>query len=141
MNTDSHRLAAEERALAAGSAPYPHEALTRQIIGAAYEVHRQLGYGYLERVYENALAVELKTRGVPAVQQASINVHYKGALVGVYIADVLVDNVVLCEIKAGDSIADAHQAQLLNYLKATALKVGLILNFGPKRVAVKRMVH
>ena len=141
MNTDGHRLAEDERAPAFEPASYPHEALTRQIIGAAYEVHRQLGYGYLERVYENALAVELKSRDVPVEQQAKINVHYKDALVGVYIADLLVDNVVVCEIKTGESIASAHQAQLLNYLKATGLKVGLILNFGPKRVVIKRMVH
>lgn len=126
--------------LAANDGTYLHEELTRQIIAAAYDVHRELGSGFLEKVYENALAIELRRRGLRAVQQAEITVAYKGDLVGTYYADVLVDDVVICELKAAEAINNAHQAQLLNYLKATGIKVGLIINFGARRVTIKRMV-
>lgn len=119
---------------------YPHQELTREIIAAAYEVHRELGWGFLEKVYENALVMELTCRGLKVRPQAEIEVHYKGDTAGVYYADLLVNNAVICEIKAIEAINTAHQAQLLNYLKATGVKVGLLLNFGRKRVDVKRMV-
>ena len=119
---------------------YPHQDLTRQVIGAAFEVHRELGPGFLEKVYETALVRELEASGIAAVPQAEIHVHYKGQPVGLYYADVLVDGKVICEIKAVESLLPAHEAQLLNYLKATGVKVGLLLNFGPKRVQVKRLV-
>lgn len=119
---------------------YPHQDLTRQIIAAAYEVYNELGTGFLEKVYEAALVHELSERGLKAQPQAEITVHYKGHVVGTYYADVLVNHAVICEIKAVDAINNAHQAQLLNYLKATGIKVGLLLNFGPMRVQVKRMI-
>src|SRR3990170_4308036 len=119
---------------------YPHLETTRAIIGAAYEVHRELGTGFLEKVYEAALAQELTNRGVPVRCQAEIRVRYKGREVGVYYADLLVDDNVVCEIKAVESLSRAHEAQLLHYLKATGIKVGLLLNFGSRRLQVKRMV-
>lgn len=119
---------------------FPSAALTRAIIGAAFEVHRVLGHGFLEKVYEAALVRELRGRGHRVVSQAEIEVGYKGEPVGVYYADLLVEDAVICEVKAVDRLAPAHEAQLLNYLKATGVKVGLILNFGARRVEVKRMV-
>jgi GxxExxY protein len=117
--------------------PYPHEDVTREIIAAAYEVHRVLGGGFLERVYENALVIELAKRGLRARVQVPIVVRYNDQPVGEYFADVLVNDVVICEIKAAAGIAPGHQAQLLNYLKATSTKVGLLLNFGVGRVQVQ----
>ncbi len=123
-----------------GSDTFPHAGLTRAVIGAAFEVHGILGHGFLEKVYEAALAKELRGRGHRVVSQAEIGVSYKGESVGVYYADLLVDDAVICEVKAVDKLAPAHEAQLLNYLKATGVKVGLLLNFGPRKVEVKRMV-
>lgn len=119
---------------------YPHQELTEKIIGAAFEVHRELGAGFLEKVYENALAHELRSRGVTAAAQAEIEVRYKGEPIGVYFADLLVDGCVLVEVKATSGLDPQHEAQLLNYLKATGIKVGLLLNFGTRRLQVKRMV-
>jgi GxxExxY protein len=121
-------------------ARYPHSDLTQDIIGAAYEVYRELGYGFLEKVYAAALKKELEDRGREAVSEAQIEVHYKGEFVGVYFADIVVDKRVICEIKSAQKLAPEHEAQLLNYLKAAGIKVGLLLNFGPKGVQVKRMV-
>jgi GxxExxY protein len=119
---------------------FPHAALTKGIIGAAFEVHHVLGCGFLEKVYEAALTRELRGRGHRVINQAEMEVTYKGESVGVYYADLLVDDAVVCEVKALDKLAPAHEAQLLNYLKATGTKVGLLLNFGPQGVQVKRMV-
>jgi len=127
--------------LVEGEGDYPHLETTRAIIGAAYEVHRELGPGFLEKVYEAALAQELTNRGVPVRCQAEIRVRYKGREVGVYYADLLVDDNVVCEIKAVESLSRAHEAQLLHYLKATGIKVGLLLNFGSQRVQVKRFAR
>ncbi len=122
------------------AAEYPHQELTQKIIGAAYAVHGELGGGFLEKVYENAMCIELQARGLEVQQQAEIEVSYKRQSVGVYYADLLVGKLVICELKAAESIVAGHQAQLLNYLKATGIKVGLLLNFGRERVDVKRMV-
>ena len=122
------------------SGSYPHQDVTREIIASAYEVHKVLGGGFLERVYEKALVLELTKRGLRARAQTPISVRYKGELVGEYFADLLVNDVVICEIKTGEGLTNAHQSQLLNYLKATGTKVGLLLNFGTNRVQVKRMV-
>ncbi len=119
---------------------YPHKELTEKIIGASFEVHQELGPGFLERAYEAALLQELENLDVPVSSQAEIAVHYKGRPVGVYYADLLVDGSVICEIKAVERLSSAHQAQLLHYLKATGIEVGLLLNFGSKRVQVKRMI-
>ncbi len=136
MNADKTQITD----LAEDEGDYPHLETTRVIIGAAYEVHGELGPGFLEKVYEVALAQELTSRGVPVRCQAEIKVCYKGQPVGLYFADLLVDDVVICEIKAAGSIAPEHEAQLLHYLKATGTKVGLLLNFGSRRLQVKRMV-
>ena len=107
-----------------------HKALTQQIIGAFYTVYNSLGYGFLEKVYENALAIELRALGLKVEQQARIAVYYAGEVVGEYYADLLINDTVILELKATRTIAPEHEAQLLNYLKATPYEVGLLLNFG-----------
>jgi len=117
--------------------PFKHVELTEQVIAAFYAVYNQLGYGFLEKVYENSLAIELTRRGLAVEQQKPIRVHYSGVLVGEYYADLAVADLVLVEIKAAKALAEEHEAQLLNYLKATPFEVGLLLNFGPK-LEIKR---
>jgi GxxExxY protein len=114
------------------SAILEHKELTSQILKCFYDVYNELGYGFLESVYENALAIALSQAGVRAVQQAPIKVHFRRAIVGEFRADVLVEEKVILELKSGRAIDDVHMAQTLNYLKATGIHVGLILNFGPK---------
>jgi GxxExxY protein len=109
-----------------------HQEITERLIKGFYTVYNTLGYGFLEKVYENALAIELRKLGLTVEQQASIKVHYSGTLVGEYFADLLVEQLVILELKAVEAIAEEHEAQLLNYLKATEIEVGLLLNFGPK---------
>jgi GxxExxY protein len=104
--------------------------LTEKVIRSSCKVYNRLGYGFLEKVYANALLVELKKAGINAVAQSPIRVSYEGEVVGEYFADILVDDKVIVEIKAAKHLAPEHEAQLLNYLKATALEVGLLLNFG-----------
>jgi len=106
--------------------------LTEKIIEIFYRVYNKLGYGFLEKVYENAMMKEFKTADIPAVSQYAINVVYEDEIVGEYFADILVDNKVIVEIKAAKSLAIENEAQLLNYLKATEIEVGLLLNYGPK---------
>lgn len=112
--------------------PYKHQDITELIIKAFYVVYNTLGYGFSEKVYENALAFELRRLGLKVVQQAPIRVYYAGELVGEYFADLLIADVVLVELKAVHALAESHEAQLLNYLKGTLYEVGLLLNFGPK---------
>jgi GxxExxY protein len=121
-------------------APFEFVELTRRAIGCAYEVHKELGRGFLEKVYVNALANDLRDAGLSAQQEAPVDVVYKERVVGVYYADLLVEGVLICEIKAVQRLIPEHEAQLLNYLKATSKKVGLLLNFGGPSVQVKRMV-
>ena len=109
-----------------------HSEITGEIIQAFYEVYNSLGFGFLEKVYENALTLELRERRLTVIQQRPIAVYYKGTVVGEYFADLLVNDVVLVELKAASKIIDAHEAQLLNYLRATNIEVGLLLNFGEK---------
>jgi len=111
---------------------FKHRDLTDKIINAFYEVYNTLGYGFLEKVYENALAHELRKRGFKVVQQAPIHVNYDGVIVGEYYADLVVNDAVILELKSVEAILDDHKAQLLNYLKATDIDVGLALNFGPR---------
>ena len=115
MNADNTQITD----LAEVRGDYPHLETTRAIIGAAYEAHGELGPGFLEKVYENALAQELSRRGITARQQAEVTVHFK----------------------ATESLSSAHEAQILHYLKATGIKVGLLLNFGSQRVQVKRFAR
>jgi GxxExxY protein len=116
-----------------------YKELTEKIIKVFYKVYNRLGYGFLEKIYENALMIELKKEGIPAVAQFPIKVHYGDEIVGEYFTDILVDNKVIVEIKASRSLAPENEAQLLNYLKATDIEVGLLLNFGPKP-EIKRKV-
>ena len=109
-------------------------------MAAVFEVHNVLGPGFLEGVYEKALLKELKLRGLNAEAQKGIRVRYKDEDVGVYYADVVVEGQVLLELKAVDSLPRAHEAQVLNYLHATGLKLGLLINFAALRVVCKRFV-
>ncbi|MEK7248104.1 MAG: GxxExxY protein [Chloroflexota bacterium] len=122
------------------SKAYPDKELTERVIGAAFEVHRELGSGFLERVYEVALLREFASRGVSAASQVPLPVLYKGTPVGMYYADILVEKRIILEIKAATSIESAHEAQVLHYLTATGLRLALILNFGTPSVQVKRIV-
>ena len=111
---------------------FKYKELTERIINIFYRVYNELGYGFLERVYENAMMIEFKREGILAVSQSPIKVFYEGEVIGEYYADLLVDNKVIVEIKAAKRLAEENEAQLLNYLKATDIEVGLLLNFGPK---------
>jgi GxxExxY protein len=115
--------------------------ITEKIIGCAFKVGNTLGSGFLEKVYENALLHELKKAGLLAEQQKEIPVYYDGVVVGLYVADLLVDNSVLIELKTVKSFDEIHMAQCLNYLKATGHKGCLLINFGCPRVDFKRIVH
>ncbi len=114
--------------------------VTRDIIGAAFDVQRELGYGYLEKVYQRAMQVELKMRRRNAELEHPIPVRYKGVCVGDYAADLLVEQRVLVELKVAVEYQPSDEAQLLNELKATGIKVGLLINFGKTKVEFKRMV-
>lgn len=107
-----------------------HEELSKEIIGAFYKVHKVLGFGFLENVYQNALHKELVSRGMKCECQKELDVYYKGEIVGVYRADMVVENRIILELKAVSSLRPEHEWQLVNYLKATNLQVGLLLNFG-----------
>jgi len=115
-----------------------HRELTEQIIASFFEVYNSLGYGFLEKVYENALMIELSRQGLSVSQQYPITVKYAGQVVGEYFADLIVDDRVIVEIKAVRYLLKEHEAQLLNYLKATRYEVGLILNFGPSPKIVRK---
>ncbi len=116
---------------------YKHTEITDLIIKAFYTVYNTLGYGFLEKVYRNSMAIELRKLGMEVSPEARIAVCYQGELVGEYYADLLVAGAVLVELKAVQQLAKEHEAQLLNYLKATPCEVGLLLNFGP-RAEVRR---
>ena len=116
-----------------------YKELTEKVIGIFYKVYNNLGYGFLENVYENAMMLDFKKENIIAVSQYAIKVFYEGEIVGEYFADILVDGKVIAEIKAVKNLALEHEAQLLNYLKATDKEVGLLLNFGPKP-EIKRKV-
>ena len=119
---------------------YKHKETTGQIIKAFYTVYNALGYGFLEKVYETALGIELSKLGLTVRPQAPIEVRYDGHVVGQYFADLLIADTVIVEVKAVRTLSDAHEAQLLNYLKATQIEVGLLLNFGPKP-EIKRKIY
>ncbi len=116
-----------------------HKALTDQIIGAFYHVYNTLGYGFLEKVYEQAMIIELTKRGLHVQSQYPIQVFYEDHVVGEFFADLLVNDKVIVELKAVRALATEHEAQVLNYLNATPYEVGLLLNFGPK-AQVKRKI-
>ncbi len=118
---------------------YKHGELTREIIKAAQNVHNTLGYGFLEKVYHNAMALELRKAGFNIASEQPIRIHYDGQVIGEYYADIVVDDKVILEIKALQTIGPVHETQLVNYLKATDIDVGLLLNFG-KSLEVKRKI-
>lgn len=113
--------------------------LTDKIIKAFYNVYNKLGYGFLEKVYENALRMELQKMGLRAISQMPINVKYDNQVVGEYFADLCVEDSVIIELKVADPLPEQAKAQLTNYLKATEIEVGLLLNFGPKPEFVRKV--
>jgi GxxExxY protein len=117
-----------------------HADLTELIVNAFYAVYKTLGYGFLEKVYVKALVIELERRGLAVATAGQIPVYYGGQLIGEYIADIVVAGKVILEVKVVRTLAPEHEAQLLNYLKATPIEVGLLLNFGP-RSEVRRKVY
>ena len=115
-----------------------YEDITGKIIGCAYQVYNTMGFGYLESVYEKCLMIELSKAGLNAESQKPITVFYSGEIVGNFIADIIVDDTIIIEIKSVKHLAKAHEVQLVNYLVATKKPVGLLLNFGEKKVELKR---
>ena len=113
--------------------------ITEKILLAAFEVNNELGCGFLESVYEKALLIALQSKGLNAVLQAPLKVRFRGAIVGDFFADLLIDNTIILELKACDSLVKAHYTQTLNYLKATNIEIGLLLNFGEKP-EIKRLI-
>jgi GxxExxY protein len=139
----SHGLNTDKQMLEIDDSEKPkllHEETTSKIIGTAFEVHAQLGCGFLERVYQRALQVELLRRGATAELEKPIQVQYKGVIVGDYDVDLLVDDCVVVEIKVAPQYDKRDEAQLLNELRATGLKVGMLVNFGRTRVEYKRLI-
>jgi GxxExxY protein len=118
---------------------YKYTDVTKKIIKAFYQVYNTLGYGFLEKVYENAIIIELKSMEIDVERQRPIKVSYKEQQVGEYYADLIIENSVIVELKAAESLCEEHEFQLINYLKATDIEVGLLLNFG-KTPEIKRKV-
>ena len=133
MDTDETQMGSEAK-------DYSLEPVTRELIGAAFEVHNVLGYGFLERVYQRAMQVELTLRKVKVELEPKLQVHFKGAIIGDYAADLLVEDRIVVELKADPEYQPAHEAQLLNELKATQVRLGYLINFGRTKVEYKRMV-
>lgn len=130
---------AEDLNMIDGQIKLKHSEITDQILHAFYKVvYPQLGYGFLEKVYENALAIVLREMGLKVQQQVKISVYFQGQIVGEYFADLLVEDVIIVELKAVSRLLLEHEAQLLNYLRATPYEVGLLLNFGPKPQFVRK---
>jgi len=129
-------LDADERRLFPNSGTrkqdFKYKELTEKIIKIFYRVYNKLGYDFLEKIYENAMMIEFRRECIPAVPQSPIKVFYEGEIIGEYYADILVDNKVIVEIKAAKCLVEENEAQLLNYLKATDIEVGLLLNFSTK---------
>jgi GxxExxY protein len=119
----------------------PVDELTKKIIDCAYAVSNKLGSGFLEKVYENAMAIELKKIGLKVVQQFPIQVFYESVVVGDFVADLLVEDYVLVELKTVKELSDVHLAQCMNYLKATGLNICLLINFFRPKVEIKRVVY
>lgn len=118
---------------------YKYSGITEKIIQSFYHVYNRLGFGFLEKVYENAMMIELAKVGLVAAQQVPIKVYYEETEVGVYFSDILVNELIIVELKAAESLCEEHEIQLINYLKATEMEVGLLLNFG-KKTQIKRKV-
>lgn len=117
-----------------------HSDITEKIIKAYYNVYNTLGYGFLEKVYENAMIIELTNLGLETQNQVPISVYYEGDVVGNYFADIVVNNSVIIEVKAIESLRKEHECQLVNYLKATDIEVGLLINFGKEPKFIRRVL-
>lgn len=111
---------------------FKHKDLSEKIIKAFYTVYNTLGYGFLEKVYRNAMTIEIQKLGLNVVPESKITVYYQNQIVGEYFADLVVEDTIIVELKATSTLSEDHKAQLLNYLKATSYEVGLLFNFGPK---------
>lgn len=120
---------------------HPHQDITREIIGACFEVMNELGTGFLESVYRKSLAIALRQRGLNVQQEAPLKVNFRGEEVGHYIADILVNDAVIVETKVADAIANEFLAQVINYLKASDKQVGIVANFGKPTVQHRTLVH
>ena len=117
-----------------------HKQITDDILKVFYDIYNELGYGFLEKVYQNAMYFELKNKGYKVEAQTPIKVYFKGQLIGEYYSDLLIENKVIIELKACDLLMNVHVAQLMNYLKATKIKLGLLLNFG-EEPEFKRIIY
>jgi GxxExxY protein len=111
---------------------YKHSELTKTIIGVFYDVYNELGFGFLESVYRNSLRIALADKGLTVAEEVATPVYFRGRKVGDFKADLIVNNIILLELKTAESLVVAHEAQVLNYLRATSLEIGLLFNFGPK---------
>lgn len=118
-----------------------HEELTEKIIACAYRVYNKMGSGFLESVYEKCLIIELRRMGLVVDVQKAIKIYYEGELVGEFTADIIVNDLVIVELKAIRQLAQAHEVQLVNYLVATGKSVGLLINFGEDKVEIKRKLR
>lgn len=125
----------------ARTASLKHEAITRTVIGCAFEVIKELGAGFVESVYERALMVALRQKGMTVISQHPIKVMFRGICVGEFVADIFVEQKVIVELKAVKAIAPEHQAQVINYLNATGIEVGLLINFGNPKLEFKRFTR
>ena len=134
MDTDETQISK------AGEKDFSLQPVTEQLIGAAFEVHNTLGYGFLERVYQRAMQVELQLRGVKVELEPKIQVQFKGIIVGDYAADLFVENKIIVELKTDAVYQAIHEAQLLNELRGTGIKLGYLINFGRERIEYTRMV-
>ena len=114
------------------------EDLTHKVIGCAYQVYNNLGFGFLESVYRKAMVIELEASGLRVLQESPLQVHYKDQVVGDFFADLLIEDELIVELKSVERLLKVHEAQLVNYLVATGIEVGLLINFGSTRVDVKR---
>jgi GxxExxY protein len=130
----------DETQIKTGEKDFSLQPVTQQLIGAAFEVHNLLGFGFLEKVYQRALQVELQLRGVKVELEPKIQVQFKGVIVGDYAADLLVAGTIIVELKTDATYQSLHEAQLLNELRSTGMKLGYLINFSRERVEYKRMV-
>ena len=131
---------ADQTQILIGAKDFSLQPITQQTIGAAFEVHNVLGFGFLEKVYQRAMQVELQLRGIKVELEPKLQVQFKGVIVGDYAADLLVAGRIIAELKTDAEYQSAHEAQLLNELRGTGIRLGYLINFGRERVEYKRMV-
>jgi GxxExxY protein len=135
MNTDEHGFFINTTSIM-----LVHEDITQQILGVCFEVSNELGSGFLENVYKRSLLIALNQRGLKAQSEVSAKVWFRGSIVGLFYVDIIVEELIVVEVKAVKALLQEHEAQLLNYLRATNFKVGLIVNFGKSKIEWKRMI-